>query len=140
MRKIGKYKIPRRIPQISTTMTAGKGKYQAPTSGLEDVIFTWETVRDAAKYEEVKNKLAQHVGVQNWKSMTETSKTMSELNEPVITPPSLPVREYWTDNSHTIKTNQKNISTSSINRPIMIPKSLSFGNITYLSGIWLSGI
>ena len=67
MGKNRKYRGPWRTPPSSTTTAVGKGKYKAPTSGLEEVIFTWGTVRDAAKYDEVRNKLAQHIGVQSWK-------------------------------------------------------------------------
>ena len=59
----GKFRGPRRKPSSPTTTTVGRGKYKAPTSGLEDVIFTWGTVQDAVKCEEVRNELAQHVGV-----------------------------------------------------------------------------
>ena len=34
-----------------------KKKFTAPTSGLEDVYFTWGTVSDAARYAEVVDKL-----------------------------------------------------------------------------------
>ena len=41
---------------------AGTVKFTAPTSGLEDVFFTWGTAKDAAKFEDTVSKLAQHVG------------------------------------------------------------------------------
>ena len=50
--------------------TAGSGrsgaaapkKFTAPTSGLEDVYFTWGTAKDAAKFEETVSHLARFVG------------------------------------------------------------------------------
>ena len=39
---------------------AGTMKYTAPTSGLEDVYFTWGTAKDAAKFEDMVSKLARH--------------------------------------------------------------------------------
>ena len=41
---------------------AGTTKFTAPTSGLEDVFFTWDTAKDAAKLEDTVSKLAGHVG------------------------------------------------------------------------------
>ena len=41
-----------------------KKRFTAPTSGLEDVYFTWGTVSDAVRYAEVVNKLNEYVAVQ----------------------------------------------------------------------------
>ena len=41
-------------------------KYTAPTSGLKNLLFTWGTTRDAAKFTDTLNKLARHVGIQAW--------------------------------------------------------------------------
>ena len=38
------------------------GGFTAPTSGLEDVIFTHGTPRDAAVFEEVVKKITRHLG------------------------------------------------------------------------------
>ena len=103
MAKNGKTKN-RRFKPSTPGATTSKTKYKAPTSGLEEVVFTWGTARDAAKYEEVKSELSHHVGVQNWKFATETSKAMAGLEEPVFTKPVRPVREYWTDNSRSTTT------------------------------------
>ena len=103
MAKNGKTKN-RRFKPSTPGATTSKTKYKAPTSGLEEVVFTWGTARDAAKYEEVKSKLSHHVGVQNWKFATETSKAMAGLEEPVFTKPVRPVREYWTDITRTVTT------------------------------------
>ena len=41
---------------------AGTTKFTAPTSGLEDVFFTWGTAKDAAKFEDAVSNLARRVG------------------------------------------------------------------------------
>ena len=38
-------------------------KFTAPTSGLEDVYFTWDTVSDAVRYAKVVDKLKEYVAV-----------------------------------------------------------------------------
>ena len=93
MTKNGKIRS-RRFNPSATGATTTKTKYKAPTSGLEEVVFTWGTARDAAKYEEVKSELSHHVGVQNWKFVTKTTKAMAGLAEPGFTKPDRPVREY----------------------------------------------
>ena len=40
----------------------GNTKFTAPTSGLEDVFFTWSTAKDTAKFKDTVSKLARHVG------------------------------------------------------------------------------
>ena len=58
---------------------ASPRKFTAPTPGLEDVIFTWGTAKDAARFEETVNSLARHVGTQGWKYSSVASKAMSQL-------------------------------------------------------------
>ena len=43
---------------------ASPRKFTAPTPGLEDVIFTWGTAKDAARFEETVSSLARYVGTQ----------------------------------------------------------------------------
>ena len=45
---------------------AGTTKFTAPTSGLEDVFFTWDTAKDAAKFKDMVSKLARHVDKSPW--------------------------------------------------------------------------
>ena len=47
----------------SSASPATKKKCTAPTSGLEDVYFTWGTMSNAARYAEVVNKLKAYVAV-----------------------------------------------------------------------------
>ena len=103
MVKNGKMKS-RRFKPSATGATTTKTKYKAPTSGLEEVVFTRGTARDAVKYEEVKSELSHHVGVQSWKFATETSKAMAGLEQPVFIKPVRPVKEYWADNTESTTT------------------------------------
>jgi hypothetical protein len=107
MTKNGKMRSRRNRSPASGATTTSKTKYKAPTSGLEEVVFTWGTARDAAKFEEVKSELSHHVGVQSWKYATEISKAMAELEEPAFIRPTRPVREYWSDFMQTIITQNK---------------------------------
>ena len=103
-------------PPASSATTTSKTKYKAPTSGLEEVVFTWGTARDAAKYEEVKSELSHHVGVQSWKHATETSKAMAGLEKPGFTKPIRPVREYWMDLMETATTQDKYTTTTTVTK------------------------
>ena len=83
-------KKARRTRQRNTAGSGGSSaatpkKFTAPTPGFEDVIFTWGTVKDAARFEETVSHLARFVGTQSWKLSSVASKAMSALTAPVIT-------------------------------------------------------
>ena len=61
MGKKGKRK-QRTVGGAGSSGGAGTTKFTAPTSGLEDVYFTWDTAKDAAKFDDTVSKLARHVG------------------------------------------------------------------------------
>ena len=86
---------------------AGTVNFTAPTSGLEDVFFTWGTAKDAAKFEDTVSKLARHVGTSPWPQSSVASKAMSTLKSPEFQEPTIPTREYWKDPEQTIKTKDK---------------------------------
>ena len=96
---------------------AATNKFASPTPGLEDVYFTWGTAKDATKFEETVSALTWHVGTQPWKHYSLALKAMSSLSEPTITVLVQPVREYWTDNTRTTKTNN---STSDADPPVAL--------------------
>merc|ERR1711966_54000 len=79
-------------------------EFTAPTSGLEDVFFTWGTAKDAAKFEDTVSKLARHVGTSPWPQSLVASKAMSTLKSPEFEEPEIPTREYWADAERTTKT------------------------------------
>ena len=94
----------------NATRSGGSGaatskKFTAPTSGLEDVYFTWGTAKNAAKFEDTVSQLARHVGTRNWQQSSVASKAMSTIRAPVIEEPTRPVREYWADADRTQRTN-----------------------------------
>ena len=82
-------------------------KFTAPTSGLEDVFFTWGTAKDAAKFEDTVSKLARHVGTSPWPQSSVASKAMSALKSPEFQEPEIPTREYWADPEQTRRTKDK---------------------------------
>ena len=73
---------------------AGNTKFTAPTSGLEDVYFTWGTAKDAVKFEDTVNKLAQYVGTSPWPQSSVASKVLSTLVTPKFEKPAVPTQEY----------------------------------------------
>ena len=97
-----------------------KKKFTAPTSGLEDVYFTWGTVSDAARYAEVVDKLKEYVAVHFRDQATVAARAMEELKPPVFVKSERPVRVYWADADHTRETNNKRNARSTVDN---VPKS-----------------
>ena len=69
--------------------------YKAPTLRMRDVTFTEGTAQDAARFEDVINKLASYVGTQPWSRSSDVAKAMGELRAPVYDEPTKPLREYY---------------------------------------------
>ena len=86
---------------------AGTTKFTAPTSGLEDVCFTWGTAKDAAKFKDTVSKLARHLGTSPWPQSSVALKSMSTLKSPEFQESVVPTREYWADPGRTVKTKDK---------------------------------
>ena len=70
-------------------------KFTAPTPGLEDVYFTWGTVSDAVRYNEVVDKLKEYAALHFRNQATVAAKAMEDLRAPVFTKMERPVRMYW---------------------------------------------
>ena len=70
-------------------------KFMPPTSGLNNVMFTGGTTRNAAKFMDTVKKLACHVGTQTWSQSTVAAKAIIELAEPELVEPTKPVRKYY---------------------------------------------
>ena len=69
--------------------------FTAPTSGLEDVYFTWGKVSDAARYTEVVDKLKEYVAVHFRDQATVAARAMEELKAPIFTKKEHPIQMYW---------------------------------------------
>ena len=69
--------------------------YKAHALGMRDVTFTEGTAQDAARSEDIINKLASYVGAQPWSRSSEAAKAMSELRAPVYDEPTKRLREYY---------------------------------------------
>ena len=54
----------RRTTGRAPVATPNEEEYEAPTLGLKKVTFTEGTAQDAARFEDVMNKLASYVGMQ----------------------------------------------------------------------------
>ena len=59
------------------------------------MTFTEGTAQDAARFEDVMNKLASYVGTQPWSRSLVAAKAMGELLDPVFMEPTEPVRRYY---------------------------------------------
>ena len=74
------------MPKSSGTKS---GVHQAPTSGLEDAVFTFRSSKDAAVFEEVKSRIAMHFGVQSYRGVAGAQLAMETLKPP---PNPVPVK------------------------------------------------
>ena len=88
--------INRKRRSDSLVATATKKKFTAPTSGLEEVCFTWGTVSDAAtaRYAKVVNKLKEYVAVQFRDQATVAARATEELNAPTFVKSDCPIQVY----------------------------------------------
>ena len=71
-----------------------KEKFTAPTSRLEKVTFSLGTTRDAARFKDTLNNLAQHVGTWHVYGAANTSKEMKDMAGPVLMQTVSPPRKY----------------------------------------------
>ena len=80
----------RTVGGARSSVGAGTMKFTAPTSGFEDVYFTWGTAKDAAKFEDTVSKLARHVDTSPWPQSFVASKVVSTLETPEFEEPVVP--------------------------------------------------
>ena len=81
----------------------------APTSGLEDVYFTWGTVSDVARYMEMVDKLKEYVAVHFCNQVMVATRAMEELKAPVFVKTDRPIQVYWADEGQTCKTTNRTL-------------------------------
>ena len=72
-----------------------KEKFTATTSGLENVSFSWETTRDAARFKDTLDNMAQNVGTWHVYGAENAAKAIKDMAEPVFTKPVSPPRKYY---------------------------------------------
>ena len=94
MARNGKYRKVRKAGGDKPTTT--KPKFEAPTSGHENVYFTTGSTKDAAAFQDTVRKLARHVSTAaGWKHGPVLAKAMTDLKDPVFDLPIRPVRMYY---------------------------------------------
>ena len=77
------------------TTVVPKDKFKAPTSGLEKVTFSRGTTRDAERFKDTLDKLAQNVEMWHMYWAANDAKAMKDIAEPVFTQPVRPQRKYY---------------------------------------------
>ena len=86
---------------------ATKKNFTTPTSGLEDVYFTWGILSDAARYAKVVGKLKEYASVHFRDQIKVVARAMGKLKAPGVVKLVCPVRMYWADKGRTHKTTKK---------------------------------
>ena len=71
-----------------------KSEHTAPTPGLNNVVFTFGSTKDAAEFAKTKSKLSRYIGTQTWHYASEAALAMETMLAPVYVEPATPVREY----------------------------------------------
>ena len=74
---------------MKTTIEA-PSSYSAPTAGLQKVLFSFGSIKDASEFITTKSKLAWHVEIQPWPGVLVASMVMEDMTEPIMTPPTRP--------------------------------------------------
>jgi hypothetical protein len=98
---------------VGKTDTTTPSTYSAPTAGLQKVLFSFGSTKDAAEFITTKSKLARFVGTQSWPGAAAASMAMEDMAEPILTPPIRPKLE-----QETIK---QDGTTETITRPETSP-------------------
>ena len=75
------------------TTTEAPSSYSAPTAGLQKVLFSFGSTKDAAEFITTKSKLARYVGTQSWPGAPVASMAMEDMADPILTPPTRPTLE-----------------------------------------------
>ena len=75
-KKCGNKKISNVVPTSA---------HKAPTVGLEKVLFTFGTTKDAAAFEVTKRKITQHVGIQSWLGAETASGAINNMEDHTMT-------------------------------------------------------
>ena len=60
-----------------------KSEHTAPTPGLNNVVFTFGSTKDAAEFAETKSKLLRYIGTQTWHYASEAALAMETMLAPV---------------------------------------------------------
>ena len=71
---------------VGTKPAPDTSSYSAPTAGLQKVLFSFGSTKDASKFITIKSKLARHVGIQPWHGALVTLMTMEDMAEPILNP------------------------------------------------------
>ena len=90
-----RFRRSRRATGRDPEATPNEEEYKAPSVWMRKVTFTEGTTQDAARFEDVLNKLASYVGTQPWSRSSVAAKAMGKLLVPVFTEPKKPVRRYY---------------------------------------------
>ena len=67
---MGKDSRRRRSRESGSGGSGAQGKHSAPTPGLENVVFTHGTPRDAAVFEDVVKQVTSYLASQGWKGVS----------------------------------------------------------------------
>ena len=68
-----------------------KKKFTAPTSGLEDVYFTWGTVSDAARFAKMVKKLKEYIAVYFQDQAIVAAKATEKIKAPAFVKTDRPI-------------------------------------------------
>ena len=75
-------------PYPSTTLE----QFKAPTTGLEDILFTTGTNKDAANIIDTKKRLARYVGTCSYRGVAKSSLVIETMTEPTFTTNTRPTK------------------------------------------------
>ena len=97
-----------------------KKGFKAVTVGLEDVIFSRGSTRDADKFAESVSILSWYVSTKSWSQSTDAVKAMIELRAPQLAEPVRPVRKYVMKTYQgAVKTKEKFNAKGELNAPLL---------------------
>ena len=82
---MGKNLRYRKSSKPTKRLTSGaKDRSTGPTPGLNNAHFSQDSLKDAAMFAKVRNKLSRYMGTQIWRHVSVAAMTMVELETPVF--------------------------------------------------------
>ena len=92
----GRYNRNRKKEASGESTLGTKSNFVSPTSGHTDVYFTTKSTKDVTTFQCMVQKLARHVSTAaGWKQGPTLKKAMTDLQDPVNSLLSRPVRQYY---------------------------------------------
>jgi len=85
------------VKEQAATVPTSSSTFKSTVLGLEEKVFNFGTLKDAAAFEDTKTSIARYVGTKSWAGSAMASTALETMTEPTLTMPVKPKKEAGTD-------------------------------------------